>query len=104
MPAGCSTLRAPVPHCKGPFTPALGARRIYGRFAFRWRYLQAFTKHPETRQEKLEACDSNRILDMSFRQPIAPYPYIESFSVDSPDDIKVVEKHMASDRFWSLYK
>lgn len=98
------TSRAPIPYSKGPFTPALGARRIYGIFAFRWRYLKAFTEHPETRLEKLEACDSNRILDMSFRQHIAPYPYIESFSVDSPDDIKLVEKHMVSDKLWSLYK
>ena len=98
------TSRAPVPHCEGPFTPALGARRIYGIFAFRWRYLKAFTQHPEIRLGKLEACDRNRILDMSFRQHIAPYPYIESFSVDSSDDIKLFEKHVASDRFWRLYK
>jgi 3-deoxy-manno-octulosonate cytidylyltransferase (CMP-KDO synthetase) len=98
------TSRAPLPYCKGKFSPALMARRIYGIFAFRWQYLKAFTAHAETRLEKLEACDSNRILDMSFRQYIAPYPYIESFSVDSPDDIKLVEKHMASDEIWSLYK
>ena len=98
------TSRAPVPYCKGPFSPALMARRIYGIFAFRWQYLKAFTAHAQTRLEKLEACDSNRILDMSFHQYIAPYPYIESFSVDSPDDVKLVEKHMASDEIWALYK
>ena len=80
------------------------ARRIYGIFAFRWKYLKAFTNHDETRLELLEACDSNRILDMSFRQYIAPYPYVESFSVDSPSDIELVEKHMIVDNFWSLYK
>lgn len=98
------TSRAPVPYCKGAFTPDLMARRIYGIFAFRWKYLKAFTAHAETRLEKLEACDSNRILDMDYRQYIAPYPYIQSFSVDSPDDIKLVEKHMASDEYWRLYK
>jgi len=98
------TSRAPVPHCKGAFTPDLMARRIYGIFAFRWKYLKAFTAHAETRLEKLEACDSNRILDMDFRQYIAPYPHIKSFSVDSPDDIGLVEKHMASDEYWRLYK
>lgn len=98
------TSRAPLPYCKGQFSPAHMARRIYGIFAFRWQYLKAFTAHEETRLEKLEACDSNRILDMSFRQYIAPYPYIESFSVDSPDDIGVVEKHMVSDEYWGLYK
>lgn len=98
------TSRAPLPYCKGKFSPAHMARRIYGIFAFRWKYLKAFTAHEETRLERLEACDSNRILDMSFRQYIAPYPYIESFSVDSPDDIGLVEKHMVSDKYWSLYK
>jgi 3-deoxy-manno-octulosonate cytidylyltransferase (CMP-KDO synthetase) len=98
------TSRAPVPYCKGAFTPDLMARRIYGIFAFRWKYLKAFTAHAETRLEKLEACDSNRILDMDFRQHIAPYPHIKSFSVDSPADIKLVEKHMASDELWARYK
>ena len=85
------TSRAALPYCKGEFTPEHMARRIYGIFAFRWKYLKAFTEHPETRLEQLEACDSNRILDMAFRQYIAPYPSIESFSVDSPSDIKLVE-------------
>jgi CMP-2-keto-3-deoxyoctulosonic acid synthetase len=98
------TSRAPVPYCKGPFSPELGARRIYGIFAFRWQYLKAFTEHPETRLEKLEACDSNRILDMPFSQYIAPYRSIKSFSVDSLDDIKLVEKHMTSDEYWLSYK
>lgn len=98
------TSRAPLPYCKGAFTAELMARRIYGIFAFRWKYLQAFTTHPETRLEQLEACDSNRILDMSFRQYIAPYPNLESFSVDSPSDIGLVEQHMVSDEYWSRYK
>lgn len=98
------TSRAPVPYCKGAFTPDLMARRIYGIFAFRWKYLKAFTAHAETRLEKLEACDSNRILDMDFRQYIAPYPHVKSFSVDSPDDIALVEKHMTSDEYWRRYK
>jgi 3-deoxy-manno-octulosonate cytidylyltransferase (CMP-KDO synthetase) len=98
------TSRAPLPYCKGEFSPAHMARRIYGIFAFRWQYLRAFTAHEETRLERLEACDSNRILDMPFHQYIAPYPHIESFSVDSPDDIRIVEEHMLRDKYWSLYK
>ncbi|MFI5349841.1 MAG: 3-deoxy-manno-octulosonate cytidylyltransferase [Elusimicrobiota bacterium] len=98
------TSRAAVPYCKGKFGAELMARRIYGIFGFRWKYLKAFTAHAETRLEKLEACDSNRILDMDFRQHIAPYPNIESFSVDSPADIGLVEKHMAADKYWALYK
>ena len=98
------TSRAPVPFCKGTFSEDHLARRIYGIFAFRWEYLKAFTNHAETRLEQVEACDSNRILDMSFRQYIAPYPYLDSFSVDSPDDIALVEKYMTSDEFWKVYK
>ncbi len=98
------TSRAPLPYCKGAFSAEHMARRIYGIFAFRWQYLKAFTAHAETRLEKLEACDSNRILDMSFRQFIAPYPYVKSFSVDSLEDLRLVEKYMASDEYWGLYK
>lgn len=98
------TSRTPVPYCKNGFSPDVMARRIYGIFAFRWKYLKTFTAHDETRLEKVESCDSNRILDMEFRQYIAPYPHIKSFSVDSPSDIALVEKHMQADEYWGLYK
>ena len=98
------TSRAPVPYCKGDFSAKLMARRIYGIFAFRWRYLREFTNHPETRLEQVESCDSNRILDMSFRQHIAPYRHVESYSVDSPSDIDIVEQHMVNDKYWKSYK
>jgi 3-deoxy-manno-octulosonate cytidylyltransferase (CMP-KDO synthetase) len=91
------TSRAPVPWTKQEFSAALMARRIGGIFAFRWKYLQAFTRHPETRLEQLEACDSNRILDMPFRQYIAPYRAVHAFSVDSPADIELVERHIGLD-------
>lgn len=97
------TSRAPIPYFKEGFSPELGARRIYGIFAFRWQYLREFTQHPETRLEQLEACDSNRILDMSFRQFIAPYPFIPSYSVDSPSDIELVETHMQNDPYFGTY-
>jgi 3-deoxy-manno-octulosonate cytidylyltransferase (CMP-KDO synthetase) len=89
------TSRVPIPYCKQEFSAELMARRIGGIFAFRWKYLKAFTEHPETRLEQLEACDSNRILDMPFRQIIAPYRSVETFSVDRPADIELVERHMA---------
>ncbi|MCW7462963.1 3-deoxy-manno-octulosonate cytidylyltransferase [Leptospira limi] len=97
------TSRMPLPYSKGSFSPELGARRIYGIFAFRWKYLQDFTNHPETRLEQLEACDSNRILDMDFTQYIAPYPYVKSYSVDSPSDITLVENHIKEDKYFGLY-
>jgi 3-deoxy-manno-octulosonate cytidylyltransferase (CMP-KDO synthetase) len=95
------TSRVPIPYSKHGFSADLMARRIGGIFAFRWQYLQAFTAHAETRLEQLEACDSNRILDMPFRQFIAPYRSVPAFSVDSPADIELVERHMDPDQYRS---
>jgi 3-deoxy-manno-octulosonate cytidylyltransferase (CMP-KDO synthetase) len=97
------TSRVPIPYCK-KFTAELMARRIGGIFAFRWQALKAFTAHPETRLEKLEACDSNRLLDMPIRQRAALYPAVPSYSVDSPSDIGLVEKAMAADPYWPKYR
>jgi 3-deoxy-manno-octulosonate cytidylyltransferase (CMP-KDO synthetase) len=96
------TSRAPVPYCK-KFGPELGAKRIYGIFAFRWHFLKTFTKMPESPLELAESCDSNRICDNGFRQKIAPYPYVLSFSVDSPSDVGLVEAHMKQDPLWGKY-
>lgn len=98
------TSRAPIPFCKGQFSEDLMARRIYGILAFRWKYLQQFTANNETRLELLEACDSNRILDMEFKQYIAPYPSIQSFSVDSPSDLDLVKAHILEDGITNLYQ
>ena len=97
------TSRAPIPHGREGFSEDLMARRIYGIFAFRWRHLRAFTEHAETRLELEESCDSNRILDMEFRQVIAPYPHLASFAVDSPEDVVLVEQHMIDDPVWGCY-
>ncbi len=96
------TSRAPIPYCK-EFTPELGAKRIYGIFGFRWEFLKWFTGEPESPLELKEACDSNRICDNGGGQVIAPYPYIPSFSVDSPADKDKVEAHMQDDPLWGAY-
>lgn len=96
------TSRAPVPYAK-EFSPALGARRIVGIFAFRWHFLQTFTSLPESPLELKESCDSNRIVDNGFRQKIAPYPFRASFSVDSPGDTALVERHLEADELWGRY-
>ena len=98
------TSRAPIPYCEGKFSASLLAKRVHGIFAFRWKYLKEFTTYPETDLERIEACDSNRILDMNFRQFIAPYNAIPSFSVDRPSDIKLVEKYITEDGYWHLYQ
>jgi len=98
------TSRSPIPHNKTGFSKSIKARRIYGIFAFRWKYLDLFVRHKETELEKIEACDSNRILDMKYDQYIAPFPPRKSFSVDSPNDIGLVEKHLRYDKFYRKYR
>ncbi|MCX5829725.1 MAG: 3-deoxy-manno-octulosonate cytidylyltransferase [Deltaproteobacteria bacterium] len=97
------TSRAPIPYCK-QFPPATGARRIGGIFAFRSYFLKIFTGLPESPLEVVESCDSNRILDNGYRQRIAPYPSVASFSIDCPSDAEKVEAHMQDDPLWKLYR
>jgi 3-deoxy-manno-octulosonate cytidylyltransferase (CMP-KDO synthetase) len=97
------TSRSPVPYCK-KFSPELGAMRVGGIFGFRWELLQWFTKTPESPLERAEACDSNRLCDNGVFQRIAPIPYRPYVSVDSPEDVALVEKYMVSDPYWELYK
>ena len=97
------TSRSPVPYCKR-FSPELGAMRVGGIFGFRWELLQWFTQTPESPLEHAEACDSNRLCDNGVFQRIAPIPYRPYVSVDSPEDVALVEKHMVSDPYWTLYK
>ena len=68
------------------------------------KYLDIFVNSKESRLEKIESCDSNRILDLSFDQYISPFPSRKSFSVDSPSDINLVEKYMKKDKIYKLYK
>lgn len=96
------TSRAPVPYAK-KFSADMEARRIYGIFAFRWPFLKKFNAMEESRLERLESCDSNRICGNGLKQRIAPYPYKPSFSVDSPSDIGLVEAAMAKDAFFGAY-
>ena len=97
------TSRAPIPYAKEGFSSELKARRVAGIFAFRPDQLRAFADFPETRLEILEACDSNRILDMEFSQFLAPFDSVPLYSVDSPSDIALVERAFESDPLLPLY-
>ena len=97
------TSRSPIPYAKDGFSKDLGALRIHGIFAFTWARLREFTAFPETRLEQLESCDSNRILDMPYSQYVAKYPNRYSFSVDSPEDIGLVEEFMPKTPLWGTY-
>lgn len=96
------TSRQPVPHCK-KFSPDLGAMRVGGIFGFRWHFLKWFTNLPESPLEQIEACDSNRIPDNGRFQRIAPIAARPYFSVDSPDDVGIVEAALPADPMWGKY-
>ena len=96
------TSRQPVPYCKA-FTPELGALRVGGIFGFRWHFLKWFTSLPESPLEQVEACDSNRIPDNGRFQRIAPIAARAYYSVDSPDDIALVESALPTDPTWGKY-
>ena len=96
------TSRQPVPYCK-EFSPDLGALRVGGIFGFRWHFLKWFTQLPESPLEKVEACDSNRIPDNGRFQRLAPIAARPYFSVDSPEDIALVEGALPSDPLWGKY-
>jgi 3-deoxy-manno-octulosonate cytidylyltransferase (CMP-KDO synthetase) len=96
------TSRSPIPWCE-KLTPEVGAKRIYGIFAFRWQFLKEFTNLPESPLEIVESCDSNRLFDNSLKQRIAPYPFAPSYSVDNPADILTVEAAMKLDPILKEY-
>jgi 3-deoxy-manno-octulosonate cytidylyltransferase (CMP-KDO synthetase) len=97
------TSRSPIPYCK-QFSAALGAKRVGGIFGFHWELLQWFTKTTASPLEIAESCDSNRLVDNGIFQRLVTIPYRPYVSVDSPQDIARVEKHMQSDELWQLYK
>ena len=97
------TSRSPVPYAK-KFHKSLKAKRIYGIFAFKWKFLKKFHLTPESFLEKVEACDSNRICDNYGTQYIASYPYRNSFSVDCKKDLEKVCRYMKKDKFYNFYK
>ncbi len=96
------TSRSPIPYCK-VFNSKINAKRIYGIFSFKYKFLKKFYNTKESFLEKVEACDSNRICDNYGGQYVADYPYKKSFSVDCPADLKKVEKFMKKDRLYKKY-
>tara|TARA_Y100000591_G_scaffold310059_1_gene311996 strand:+ start:115 stop:909 length:795 start_codon:yes stop_codon:yes gene_type:complete len=97
------TSRSPIPYSK-KFTKKTKARRIYGIFAFKWKFLKNFSRTKESFLEKIESCDSNRICDNGRGQFIARQKYLNSFSVDCLADLKKVEKYMKNDDLFKKYK
>jgi 3-deoxy-manno-octulosonate cytidylyltransferase (CMP-KDO synthetase) len=97
------TSRSPIPYCK-KFSKYIRAKRIYGIFAFRWKFLKKFTNTKESFLERVESCDSNRICDNNRGQFIARQKFVNSFSVDCPADLTKVSKYMKKDTLFRIYK
>ena len=97
------TSRAPIPYCK-KFSKKIRAKRIYGLFAFKWKFLKEFSNTKESFLEKIESCDSNRICDNERGQFIARQKFTNSFSVDCPADLKKVTRYMKKDNLFKIYK
>jgi len=98
------TSRSPIPNSFFKSNYNTKIRRIYGILAFKYKALIEFVNFHETFLEQVESCDSNRILDMSFDQYVAPIKYFDSFSVDSPEDIIKVEEYLINDPIYFKYK
>ena len=96
------TSRAPIPYTK-TFSQDLGAKRIFGLFAFRWHALKNFTGLAESPLESAEACDINRLFDHGYKVKIVGYPSVNAFSVDSREDLDKVEKFMLTDPLFGKY-
>jgi len=94
--------RSPIPHCK-KFSKKIGAKRIYGIFAFKYYFLKHFFNLKSSIHEIIESCDQNRICDNGGGMFVAPYKYIPSFSIDTLSDLRLVRKKILKDKFWSKY-
>jgi len=89
------TSRSPIPYDAYSGLKDTLPRRIYGIFGFQFHRLLQFSGAKETYLESIEACDSNRILDLDFRQTVVPVEYRDSFSVDCPADLEKVKKALS---------
>ena len=97
------TSRSPIPYCK-KFSKRLNAKRIGGILAFKYFFLKEYFKLKPSPLEITESCDTNRICDNGGGMYIAPIKYSPYFSVDSPSDLKLVNRAISKDTLWKKYK
>ena len=95
--------RSPIPFTK-KFSKSLGAKRIYGIFAFRYKFLKYFNKLDSSPLEIIESCDQNRICDNGGGMYVANFKFYPSFAVDTNSDLKLVRKKMSQNLLWKKYK
>ena len=66
-------------------------------------FSKKFYHTKESNLEKIESCDSNRICDNGRGQYIARQKYFPSFSVDTKQDLLLVEKFIKKDSLTKKY-
>lgn len=66
--------------------------RVAGVFGFYYEKLKIFNETPEGPLELAEQCDSNRICDLDYHQQGVVFDGEGVYSVDSPSDVKLVER------------
>ena len=94
--------RSPVPYTK-KFSKKIGAKRIYGIFAFTYKFLKKFSNTKASHLENIESCDTNRICDNYSNQYIAQYKFFPSYAVDTSSDLTKVEKSIKNDPLYKRY-
>jgi len=94
--------RSPIPYIK-KFTKKSYAKRIYGIFAFRYYFLKKYFKTSPSILEILESCDQNRICENSRGMYVAPFKFMESYSVDTSNDLRLVSNKIRKDPLLKKY-
>jgi 3-deoxy-manno-octulosonate cytidylyltransferase (CMP-KDO synthetase) len=93
--------REPIP-CAWKNIPSLPMHQQLGIIAFRRAALVRFNESPETILEQCESVDMNRVLENGGRIRMVPTE-LQTIGVDTPADMEVVEKRMASDPLYCKY-
>lgn len=69
---------------------------------FRRDFLLKFNNLPQTRLEKVESIDMLRVLEHGYKVKMVPTDY-ETYAVDTPEDLRTVEKRMKKDPLVEKY-
>lgn len=95
--------RAPVPWQRDRFlrdrtSPAAGALRHIGIYAYRAGFLRRFASLPAGELEKLEALEQLRVLEAGYRIAVGLSPVVFAPGVDTEEDLRRAEHRMQAER------
>lgn len=93
--------REPIPSSKKGATQIPMLKQVC-IIAFRRDFLFAFNRLEQTPLEKVESVDMLRALEHGYRVKMVPTTF-STYSVDTPEDLRSVQKRMESDRLVARY-